>query len=162
MPGITILRHNAVGGVARREDQRPRPDMHVDDRMDFAVAAAFRDPDCLRFGPPFPPLAQRWALTWELSNASCPGGPDGTATVSNILCQIPALAPAGETIVDRLGGTYSFGQSIHRQPTLRTCMIPLKIRRSSLRRGPGWLVGKCGSIFAHCSSLNQNQCASIG
>ena len=56
MPGITILRHNAVGGVARREDQRPRPDMHVDDRMDFAVAAAFREPDCLKFGPPF----RRW------------------------------------------------------------------------------------------------------
>jgi len=36
-------------------------------------------------------------------------------------------------------------------------MIPLSIRRSSLRPGPGWLRGKCGSIFAHCSSLNQNK-----
>jgi hypothetical protein len=27
--------------------------------VDFAVAAAFREPDRLKFGPPFPPLAQR-------------------------------------------------------------------------------------------------------
>jgi hypothetical protein len=40
-------------------------------------------------------------------------------------------------------------------------MIPLKIRRSSLRLGPGWLEGKCGTIFAHCSSLNQNKFASM-
>jgi DDE family transposase len=38
-------------------------------------------------------------------------------------------------------------------------MTPLKIRRSSFRSGPGWSVGKCGSIFAHCSSLNQNRLA---
>jgi hypothetical protein len=41
-------------------------------------------------------------------------------------------------------------------------MIPLKIRRSSFRSGPGWLVGKCGSIFDHCSSLKQNKSALMG
>ena len=40
-------------------------------------------------------------------------------------------------------------------------MIPLKIRRSSSRSGPGWFVGKCGTIFVHCSSLNQNKFESM-
>ncbi len=84
-----FLRHDAIGGVARREDQHPRPEILIDDRMDFAVAAAFRAPDRLKFWPPFPPLAQRWALTWGLSNATCSGGADGVATIANIFCQIP-------------------------------------------------------------------------
>src|ERR1700719_714345 len=60
-----------------------------------------------------------------------------------------------------LCGPYSFGQSCQRQPILRTCMILLKMRRSSLRSGPGWFVGKCGTIFTHCSSLNQNKFPSM-
>jgi hypothetical protein len=43
----------------RRQDQHPRASIRIDDRVDFAVAAAFREPDRLKFGPPFPPLAQR-------------------------------------------------------------------------------------------------------
>ncbi len=54
-----FLRHDTVGGVARREDQYPRAEKFIDDRVDFAVVAAFRKPDRLNFGPPFPPLAQR-------------------------------------------------------------------------------------------------------
>jgi hypothetical protein len=73
-----------------------------------------------------------------------------------------SLAPAGKAIVDRLVGPYAFGQSAQRQPTFSTCMIPLKLSRLSLRSGPGWFAGRCGSIFAHCSSLNQNECDSIG
>jgi hypothetical protein len=41
-------------------------------------------------------------------------------------------------------------------------MIPLKMRRLSLGFGPGRLVGTSGSIFAHCSSLNQNKLARMG
>jgi len=41
-------------------------------------------------------------------------------------------------------------------------MIPLGMRRSSWRCGPGWFVGRYGSIFDHCSSENQNKCESIG
>jgi hypothetical protein len=33
--------------------------------------------------------------------------------------------------------------------------------RSSTRRAPGRFFGKNGSIFAHCSSLNQNSLAMI-
>jgi hypothetical protein len=54
-----FLRHGAVGGVARREDQYPRAEKLINDRVDFAVAAALGEPDRLKFGPPFPPLAQR-------------------------------------------------------------------------------------------------------
>ena len=54
-----FLRDDAIGGVARRQDQHPRAEKRIDDRVDFAVAAAFREPDRLKFGPPFPPLAQR-------------------------------------------------------------------------------------------------------
>jgi hypothetical protein len=38
-------------------------------------------------------------------------------------------------------------------------MMPLKIRRSSSRTGPRWFFGKCGSIFDHCSLVNQNKSA---
>jgi len=54
-----FLRHDTVGGVARREDQYPRAEERIDDRVDFAVAAALGKPNRLKFGPPFPPLAQR-------------------------------------------------------------------------------------------------------
>jgi hypothetical protein len=40
-------------------------------------------------------------------------------------------------------------------------MIPLKMRRSFWRLGPGWLTGRCGMIFAHCVSLNQNKFVSM-
>ncbi len=55
----TFLRYDTVGGVARRQDQHPRAEKFIDDRVDFAVAAALGEPDRLEFGPPFPPLAQR-------------------------------------------------------------------------------------------------------
>ena len=58
-----FLRHRAIGGVARREDERPRPAELVDYRVDLAVLAAFRDADRLKIGPPFPPCAQRWTFT---------------------------------------------------------------------------------------------------
>lgn len=84
-----FLRHDAIGGVARRQNQHPRAEKLIDDRVDFAIAAALREPDRLEFGPPFPPLAQRWALIWLLSNAACCGGSDGAATAANIFCQMP-------------------------------------------------------------------------
>lgn len=54
-----FFRHHAIGGIARREDERPGPAKFVDHRVDLAVAAAFRKPDRLEISPPFPPLAQR-------------------------------------------------------------------------------------------------------
>jgi hypothetical protein len=51
-----FLRHDAIGGVARRQDQHPPAEKRIDDRVDFAVAAAFRESDRLKFGP----LFRRW------------------------------------------------------------------------------------------------------
>ena len=81
--------HHAIGGVSGREDEGPGPAEFVDDRVDFAVATAFRNADRLKIGPPFPPWAQRWAFTWLESNATCSGGSEGVATHSNIFCQTP-------------------------------------------------------------------------
>jgi hypothetical protein len=84
-----FLCHHAIGGIARREDERPGPAGRVDDRVDLAVAAAFRKPDRLKIRPPFPPLAQRCTLTWLESNAACSGGSAGAATDSKIFFQMP-------------------------------------------------------------------------
>ena len=40
-------------------------------------------------GHTFPPLAQRWILTWLLSSEAVFGGSDGPATHSKIFCQTP-------------------------------------------------------------------------
>ncbi len=56
-----------------------------------------------------------------------------------------------------VGGPYRAGQSFQRQPAFSTCRMPLITRRSSTRRAPGWFFGRCGSIAAHASSLNQNR-----
>ena len=51
----TFFRHRAIGGVAGRENEGPGSAEFVDDRMNLAVLTAFRDPDRLNIGPPFPP-----------------------------------------------------------------------------------------------------------
>ncbi len=48
-----FLSHHAIGGVAWRQDERPRPAGRVDDRVDLAVSAALRKPDRLKIRPPF-------------------------------------------------------------------------------------------------------------
>jgi hypothetical protein len=68
---------------------RIKPEKLIDNHVDFAIAAALRAPDRLNFGPPFPPLARRWALTWWLTNAACFGGSEGDATASKFFCRIP-------------------------------------------------------------------------
>ena len=53
-----------------------------------------------------------------------------------------SLAPTGKAIVDRLVGPYSFGQSCPAAANLQNMHDPAQNRRSSLRSGPGWFVGK--------------------
>ena len=53
------FRHHAIGGVAGRQHECPWTALVINNRMNFAVPAAFGDADRLRLGPPFPPLAQR-------------------------------------------------------------------------------------------------------
>ena len=129
--------------------------------MKLAVPAAPGDANRLFRGPPFPPPAQRWALICVLSSAICSGGSGDPATVSKICCQIPRTLQRLKRLYTVVYGPYSGGQSCHRHPVFRTCMIPLKIRRLSCGFGPGRCIGIRGSIFSHCSSLNQNKFALI-
>src|SRR4029077_1554001 len=57
--------------------------------MKLAVPAALGDTDRLFRGPPFPPPAQRCALTCVLSSAASSGSSGDPAAVSKICCQIP-------------------------------------------------------------------------
>jgi hypothetical protein len=45
----------SIENISGRENEGPRPAEVVDYRMDLAVAAAFRDANRLKIGPPFPP-----------------------------------------------------------------------------------------------------------
>src|SRR6185436_10051513 len=69
----------AVGGVARREDQDPRAAQLIDKAVNLAVAPALGDANRLFRRPPFPPPAQRCALTCVLSRAIRSGGSAGSA-----------------------------------------------------------------------------------
>jgi hypothetical protein len=97
--------------------------------MKLAVPPALGDTDCLFRRPPFPPPAQRCALTWVLSSATCSGGSGDPATVSKICCQIPRPLQRLKRLYTVVYGPYSGGQSCQRQPVLSTWMIPLKILR---------------------------------
>jgi hypothetical protein len=125
--------------------------------MNLAVPAALGDANRLFRGPPFPPPAQRCALTCVLSSAACSGGSGETATVSKICCQIPRPLQRLKRLYTVVCGPYSGGQSCQRHPVFSTWTIPLKIRRLFCGFGPGRFMGIRGLIFAHCSSLNQNK-----
>src|SRR5579872_6690878 len=79
----------AVGGVARREDEDPRAAQLIDKAVNLAVAPALGYANRLFRRPPFPPPAQRCALTCVLSRAIRSGGSAGSAAASKMLCQIP-------------------------------------------------------------------------
>jgi hypothetical protein len=55
--------------MARRHLDGDRASARVDNGVDFRGAAAARTANRLRFGPPFPPAAERWALAVVLSMA---------------------------------------------------------------------------------------------
>jgi hypothetical protein len=115
-----------------------------------------------------------------LTNAACSGGPEGAAAAANIVCQIPRLQRAKRLSIV-LWRSYAFGQST--QPTSRanfvsyfpfgrkpswkfalafsTCMILLKISRSSLRQGPVGLPAKRLDLRP-LLIVEPNKCASIG
>ena len=174
------MRHDAIGGVARRQDQHPRAEKRIDDRVEFAVAAAFREPDRLKFGPPFPPLAQRCALPGLSPTRLVPAARKERRPPRISSAKFPASSGQSDCRSSCGGRTPSGNRPSGSQPRAPTSFPifpsggnqagslrshlhdPAQISRSSLRRGPGWFAGKSGSIFAHCSSLNQNKCASIG
>ena len=65
----------AIGDLSTREHECDRTALAVGQRMDFRRAPAARSADGLVRLPPFPPAAERCALTAELSIRTCAGGP---------------------------------------------------------------------------------------
>ncbi len=102
--------------VARREQENPRPAKGVAQRMERGRAAAARAADGLLEGPPFPPAAERCALTWELSMAAVPITAAVPVTASNIRQPNALPAPAVEPVVDgRVGAV--LGRAITPAPS---------------------------------------------
>ena len=56
-------RHGHIMLIARREQQDARPSVGVGQGVERRRATAARAPNCLLEGPPFPPPAERCALT---------------------------------------------------------------------------------------------------
>lgn len=50
-----FFRHHTIGSIAGRQNEGPGPAEFVDNRVNLAVLATFREPDRLKLGPPFPP-----------------------------------------------------------------------------------------------------------
>src|SRR3954454_11002147 len=69
------LSSGAVCYLSASEPEGKRATLSVCQRVDFRRAAAARTADGLIFLPPFPPAAERCALTAELSIRTCAGGP---------------------------------------------------------------------------------------
>jgi hypothetical protein len=84
-----FLRHDTVGGVARRQDQHPRAEKFIDDRVDFAVAAALGTAVSLDMTAIQRGLFRRPGRSGNRLEYPPPNSP---------------LAPAGKAIVDRLVG----------------------------------------------------------
>ena len=61
-----------VVDVAGSQDEDARPALGIGERVELAGAAAARFAERLLEGPPFPPPAERCALTCELSIAAKP------------------------------------------------------------------------------------------
>ena len=79
-----------VGGLAGREIEGQGPAMFVAQGMDLGVASALCAADGLSRGPPFPPPAQRCALTWVVSMETCSGVPAKLSVkAANRYCQCP-------------------------------------------------------------------------
>lgn len=52
-----------VTGIARRQQEDAGTAQHIGEGVDLGGLATPRRADRLRLGPPFPPCAERWALT---------------------------------------------------------------------------------------------------
>ena len=145
-----------VGDVSARQQEGVRAAVFVDERVDFCRAPAARAADSLILRPPFrAPLAERCALTAELSIIVSVGGSPHPTSTANICCHRPRWLQRLYRLKTVVYGPYPSGSARHRQPSRKRWIIPLMTRRSSLRSGPLWTIGRCGSIAAHCLLLSQ-------
>ena len=90
--------------MARAEDQPPGAPGLIDGGMDFGRSAAPRPPDRLLVRPPFPPAADRCALTGVESSISATGGPPALDSRANIPSQTPLRAQRTNRLYNVLGG----------------------------------------------------------
>ena len=84
-----FLRHHDVMDVARRDQQNPGPASGVGEGVDRCRASAARASYAFFEGPPFPPAAERCALTCELSIDAVPITPVLPVSALNIASQMP-------------------------------------------------------------------------
>ena len=84
-----LLRHHHVMDIARRDQQNPRLAGGVGEGVDRRRASAARTSYAFGEGPPFPPAAERCALTWELSIEAAPITPVLPVTALNMASQMP-------------------------------------------------------------------------
>ena len=87
--GHQFLRHHDVMEVARRNQQNPGPAGGVGEGVDRRRASAARASYAFFEGPPFPPAAERCALTCELSIEAAPITPVLPVTALNMASQMP-------------------------------------------------------------------------
>lgn len=79
-----------VGGLAGSQIEGQRTAMAIAYGMDLGVASALGAADGLNRSPPFPPPAQRCALTWVASMEISSGVPaKAVVNSANRYCQIP-------------------------------------------------------------------------
>jgi len=78
-----------VGDMATRQEERVRAAVLVDERVDFRRAPAARAADRLLLLPPLAPLAERCALTAELSIITSEGASARPTRTAKILCHKP-------------------------------------------------------------------------
>ena len=86
--GQQFLRHHDVMDIARRNQQNPRPDGGVGEGVDRRGASAARASYAFLEGPPFPPAAERCALTCEPSIEAVPITPVPPVTALNMPSQM--------------------------------------------------------------------------
>ena len=125
--------------------------------VNLRVAPSARTANSLLLLPPFPPAAERCALTWVESIICVSADRPFPASSRNRFSQMPRRRPAHEAVIDRRRWTIGFRQSHQRQPLLSTWTMPLMTRRSSTRSTPRTSFGNRGSIRAYCFSFNQNK-----
>jgi hypothetical protein len=82
----------AVGGLSRRQQEGERSALAIGDGVDLGVAPAPADANRLEVRPPFPPAAERCALTCVLSINTSVGDPPSAASASNTARHTPLAA----------------------------------------------------------------------
>ena len=86
------LRRLAIRGLTAGQEEGERAAPAVAERVDLGRATAPADAEGLNLRPPFPPVAERCALTWVESSSTSAGGPPAADRAWNTSYQTPLAA----------------------------------------------------------------------